>query len=134
MISAFVLMCMFSWLCLQFDHPDEIIVNECIQTDWLEYDLGEINVGAKAECCLHLKNITTEEVKLEYLIPSCSCVSLTYDSDTIQSLKTMQIHISLDTSKGLVGYVEQGIILGIQGKPNPIYFALKVNIINPICD
>lgn len=124
--------CFFIMTCLllswRLEPPERVKINDYLQSNWLEYDLGDIPSGKMRECELLLKNISSKTIVIDTLIPSCDCIDLYISDKRIRPSKTTSIRIRYNSSIYNHGYMEQSIILLIQNKKRPILFFIKANI------
>lgn len=111
-----------------YDVSDNVLVNDCLEASWLEYDFGKVTVGEHKTCDLFIKNISDKNIKITHILPTCHCLNVEYDCKIIEPKKIMKIHIDYDSSNRQAGYIEQGIILCIENHRNPIYFVFKAEL------
>lgn len=90
--------------------------NDTFQSNWLEYNFGEVIVGDSCSCVLTLKNITAETLTVEYLITSCNCVSASINKKKIKPGKTAIVSIRFNSNGKSLGTIEQSIYVGLDKK------------------
>lgn len=56
--------------------PEYVSINKSLKANWLEYDFGTVKVGNKMECDLLLNNISDNILKIQTIVPGCSCITL----------------------------------------------------------
>ena len=109
--------------------PNGFIVTDYLESNWLEYDFGELKSGTTKECELLLTNISSKAIIIDSLIPSCNCIEVSNSKRKIRSLETVSIKIKYHSSGHVHGQIEQSIIVLIKDKENPILFTLQANVI-----
>lgn len=100
-----------------------------IQSNWVEYDFGEVAVGQKRECDLFITNVSSTCLHFDYLIPGCNCMTLKSSGSKVKPQKTLKVHVVYDTSNHHEGYNEQSIILCFKEHSSPIVFKVKAQLI-----
>ena len=107
--------------------------NDTFQSNWLEYNFGEVKIGDSRSCILTLKNITAETLKIEYLITSCNCVSASINKKKIKPNKTAMVSIRFNSNGKNLGAIEQSIYVGIADK-NIYNFKITATLIDQIAN